>query len=606
MGNLSRGTGPRPPAKRAGSLLRAAAVMASGTVVSRVSGLLRLVLQTAALGSGLLASTYNIANTAPNSIYLLLGGGAVNSMLVPTLVRARQRDHDGGVAHEQRLVTMVLSLLAVTTVLAMLFAPAIVRVYLADTPRNHAAFQLTVTFARFLLPQILWYGVFTVFGQVLNARGRFGALAWTPALNNLILIAVFGGYLYAAHGASSVGGLSPAQVRLLGIGSTLGVAVQALTLVPYLRHAGFRWRARFDWRRTGLRSTVRSAHWTLLYVLANQVAIAVAAHYATAVDLRLPGAGVGYTAYSYAQMIWLLPHAVVTVSLATALLPRLSGAAARKRFDDIGNDIRHGLRLTTLAVVPVAFCFLALGPQIAVVLLLHGRFTLVEAHAMGHMLQGYALGLIPFSAQYLLLRPFYAFDDARTPFVVTACVNGLDVVLVVLCYHLLPTTLAVIGMAVCYGLSYWFGAFLAAGRLRRGFGIRPYDGALRRQAAAITVASVAGAAGAAVAAHLCSSLVRSPFLGALLGLSAGGVCMAAVFVLLARLLGALTDVRGMLRPPPSAEPAADPDEHATQVILTGNNHLDLWMPPPLDLWRPPALDTPTPWDQISPGRRRLS
>jgi putative peptidoglycan lipid II flippase len=256
-------------------LARSSLLMAVGTVVSRATGLIRQVLQAAALGTGPLASTYNTANTVPTSLYTLLIGGALNAVLVPQLVRTRTTEPDGGRAYEQRLVTLVVCVLGVGTALAVWAAPQIVGLYMRDTPDSHEAFELTVTFARFLLPQIFFYGLFNIFGQVLNAREKFGAMMWTPVLNNVVLVGMFAAHLGLMTVPDRVEDITVGQVRLLGVGTTSGIAVQALALIPFARAAGFRFRPRFDWRGTGLGRSVHAAKWTLLFVLANQGALTV-------------------------------------------------------------------------------------------------------------------------------------------------------------------------------------------------------------------------------------------------------------------------------------------------------------------------------------------
>ncbi|MFE4815630.1 murein biosynthesis integral membrane protein MurJ [Streptomyces sp. NPDC056704] len=523
-------------AKGGGGLLRSSALMAVGTVVSRATGLIRQVLQAAALGTGLLATTYNQANTVPTSLYFLLIGGALNSVLVPQLVRARAEDLDGGAAFEQRLVTLVLCVLAAGTALATWAAPEIISVYQRDTPATHDAFELTVTFARFLLPQIFFYGVFSIFGQVLNARNRFGAMMWTPVLNNLVLISMFGLYLGLMTAPEQVSDVTDAQVGLLGIGTTLALALQALALIPYARAAGFRFRPRFDWRGTGLRKSVNAARWTLLFVLANLVASTVVTRLASSADAALPRDGVGYTAYSYAQQIWMLPQSIVTVSLVTALLPRMSRAVTEQRVDDLRADLSRALRISGVIIVPAAFFFLAFGPQIAQLLFAHGAANTAATVPLGHMLQAFGLGLIPFSAQYLLLRGFYAFEDTRTPFRMAVWISGINIALATACHLLLPPRWAVTGMAAAYALSYAIGLLLTALRLRRRTeGLLDGRRICRTYTKLTAAATVAGAAGWLIA-RSCSQSLTSASLAPALSLAAGGIAMVLLFLLLARLL----------------------------------------------------------------------
>ncbi|GHI45424.1 hypothetical protein ScoT_15980 [Streptomyces albidoflavus] len=513
--------------------------MAVGTVVSRATGLIRQVLQAAALGTGLLASTYNTANTVPTSLYTLLIGGALNAVLVPQLVRARATEPDGGRAYEQRLVTLVVCVLGVGTALAVWAAPEIVGLYMRDTPGSHEAFELTVTFARFLLPQIFFYGLFGIYGQVLNAREKFGAMMWTPVLNNVVLVAMFAAYLGLMVAPGRVEDITADQVRLLGIGTMAGVALQALALVPFARAAGFRFRPRFDWRGTGLGRSVHAAKWTLLFVLANQVALTVVTHFANAADQELPEAGAGYTAYMYAQTIWLLPQSIVTVSLVTALLPRMSRAVAEGRLEDLRADLTRGLRISNVVIVPTAFLFLALGPQIATLLFAHGAADAASVRPLGQMLQAFGPGLIAFSAQYLLLRGFYAFEDTRTPFFMAAWIAGVDIALASACHLLLPARWAVVGMAGAYTLSYLAGLALTARLLRRRLGGRIGTGGLGRAYGKVLCAAVPAAGLGWAAARALSGPGGPGAAGTwstAVALACGVLSTAVAYLLLARLL----------------------------------------------------------------------
>jgi len=291
--------------------------------------------------------------------------------------------------------------------------------------------------------------------------------------------------------------------------------------------AGFRFRPRFDWRGTGLRGSANAARWTLLFVLANLVAVTVVTRFATSADTALPSGSVGTSAYLYAQTIWLLPQSVVTVSLVTALLPRMSRAVAEQWLDDVRDDLSRGLRISGLVTVPVAFFFLALGPQIAAMIPSGGPTV-----PMGRMLQAFALGLIPFSAQYLLLRGFYAFSDTRTPFLMAVWISGLDIALATGCHLLLPPRWAVTGMAAAYSLSYLAGLLLTATRLRRRL-----EGRLDGRRLVRTYGKLVLAAGAAAGAAWAVATYAVPVqLGPAAALPAGGAAMALLFLVLARAL----------------------------------------------------------------------
>jgi putative peptidoglycan lipid II flippase len=526
------------PARRS-SLLRASAVMALGTIVSRVTGFVRSLVLVWALGTALFADTFNLANALPNSLYILVAGGALNAVFVPQLVRAMKNDPDGGEAFGQRLLTLTALVLAGMSVLAVLFAPALVGLYASDDlleQTNRPYFTLAVTFAWYCLPQIFFYGLYIIFGQILNARGRFGPMMWSPILNNLIAIAVFGTFIVVSD-ADSPQSIEGHEIALLGLGSTLGIALQALCLVPVLRKAGFRLRPRFDFRGGGVGKSSRLAAWTIGFVLINQLWFVTATRLTTGVGaeaLDVYGAeqGYGLTPYLNAYLILMLPHAVITVSIVAALLPRMSLAAAEDDPAQVRSDLSHGLRLTAVAIIPAAVAFLALGPDMTVALFMHGQVDEASARFMGYVLMGFALGLIGFSSQHIMLRGFYAYEDTRTPVFIQILVVAASAACAVLAYAVLPVQWKTVGIAVSYGIGYWLGFFASIAVLRRRIGGADGRRLASTYARAGAAALLAGA-GAYGVARLVSGALDNGAVGAAAAVAAGGVVLCGIYLLLA-------------------------------------------------------------------------
>jgi murein biosynthesis integral membrane protein MurJ len=366
-----------------------------------------------ALGLGLLGDSFQVAYQLPTMIYILTVGGGLNSVFVPQLVRAMKDDEDGGEAYANRLLTLVMVALAALTALAMYGAPILVSALSTKVAGDPAANDVAVTFTRYFLPSIFFMGVHVVMGQILNARGKFGAMMWTPVLNNIVIIVTLGMFLWvygtAEHSGMEVTNIPPEGQRLLGIGVLLGLVVQALAMIPYLRETGFRLRLRFDWRGHGLGKAAVLAKWTILFVLANQAGALVVTQLSTSAGIDSGVDGTGFAAYANAQLIWGLPQAIITVSLMAALLPRLSRSAAEGDGGAVRDDISQGLRTTAVAIVPISFGFLALG--IPMCTLMFGSSGTSEATNMGFMLMAFGLGLIPYSVQYVVLRAFYAYED---------------------------------------------------------------------------------------------------------------------------------------------------------------------------------------------------
>lgn len=545
---------PAPAPKKSGrasGLLKSSAVMAAGTLVSRLTGFVRSLVITGALGAALLGDAFTIAYTLPTMIYILTVGGGLNSVFVPQLVRSMKNDEDGGEAYANRLLTLVMVALGLIVVAAVFAAPLLVRLMSNTIADDAAANSVAVTFARYCLPTIFFMGVHVVMGQILNARGKFGAMMWTPVLNNIVMIVTFGLFIWvygtSAESQMGVQTIPDEGIRLLGIGTLLGLVVQALAMIPYLRETGFRFRPRFDWKGHGLGKTVKLAKWTVLFVLANQAGVLVVTQLATAAGQESGKNGAGFLAYSNAQLIWGMPQAIITVSVMAALLPRISRAAHDNDPGAVRDDISQGLRNSAVAIVPVAFAFLALGVPMCT--LLYASSGVEAAQSMGFILMAFGLGLIPYSVQYVVLRGFYAYEDTRTPFYNTVIVAAVNAAASALCYVLLPAQWAVVGMAASYGLAYAVGVGIAWRRLRNRLG-GDLDGThVMRTYARLCMASVPAAIVAGAVGFGLLKLLGEGALGSLVALFVGGTVLLGVFFVAAKRMriAELNTLVGMVR-----------------------------------------------------------
>ncbi|CAL9516952.1 lipid II flippase MurJ [Streptomyces sp. enrichment culture] len=542
------------PAKkggRAAGLLKSSAVMAAGTMVSRLTGFIRSALIVSALGVGLLGDTFQVAYQLPTMIYILTVGGGLNSVFVPQLVRAMKEDEDGGEAFANRLLTLVMVALGALTVLSVLGAPILIRLLSDPVASDPAANQVGITFVQYFLPSIFFMGVHVVMGQILNARGKFGAMMWTPVLNNIVIIVTLGMFIWV-YGTAADSGMKVTTIpeegqRLLGVGILLGLVVQALAMIPYLRETGFRMRLRFDWKGHGLGKAVTLAKWTFLFVLANQAGAIVVSQLSTAAGKVSPVDGTGFAAYANAQLIWGLPQAIITVSLMAALLPRLSRSAAEDDAGAVRDDISQGLRTTAVAIVPIAFGFVALG--IPMCTLIFGSSGTSEATNMGYMLMAFALGLIPYSVQYVVLRAFYAYEDTRTPFYNTVIVAAVNAGASAVCYFVIPARWAVVGMAAAYGLAYAIGVGIAWRRLRKRLGGDLDGSRVLRTYARLAIASVPAALLSGAACYGIGHTLGQGVVGSFAALLAGGAVLLGVFYLAARRMRIeeLNSLVGMVR-----------------------------------------------------------
>lgn len=551
----STGTSPQSGTASA-SVMRSSLVMGAGTVLSRFGGVLRGVALAAALGAGTVADMFTLGNTLPNVVYILVIGGALNAVFIPELVRHMKDDPDGGDGYAHRLITLVGTILLAVSVVTVLAAPWIVRIYATPqyTPQQ---LELATAFARFCLPQIFFYGVYTMLSQVLNARGRFGAPMFAPIANNVVAIATFVLFIVVAGPTAGADGvLESWQVTLLGVGTTAGVAAQALVLVPVLRRAQYVWRPHFAWRGAGLGTAGGLAFWTIGLVLVNQAAYAVIVRLATGVNAVSEQQGktaAGLTAYTNAHLMFVLPHSVITVSIVAALLPRMSRAAHDRRLADLAADVAGGMRSAAALIVPASVGLVVLGTQAGVLLFNYGQTSTQSAQVTGALASVFALGLLPFTLYYVILRGWYALELTRTAFWVTVVLNALNLAIAVPLYAVVssrqagPAALA--ALAAGYVAAYWITLVVAWRVLSRRIGgldtARTVRSLVRMLVAGVLTWLVMSGAQHLLADHV--ALGRKT--AALLDIAVVGTLGLVVYLALARLMRIreVTDVLGVLR-----------------------------------------------------------
>lgn len=395
---------------------RASALMASGTLVSRVLGVVRQSMLGIVIGiTGLAGDAFSVANTLPNSINLLLAGGVLNAVLVPQIIKAAKHP-DGGEDYVNRLLTLSLLLMALTTALSIAAAPLLVRLY--TQTESPSALHLATVFAYLCLPQIFFYGLYTLLGNVLNARNRFTAFMWAPALANVVSIAGLALFWILGYprGVTDPDGWTTAMIWVLAGTMTLSIVVQGIFLAIPLRRSGFRYRPRFGFRGVGLRSASRVALWSFAGIAVGQLGFIVTSKVLTrATDLANAQGltAAGKFSYDNAFLLFMLPHSLVTVSLTTALFVRLAKAAHAGHTGEVLADLGRGLRMPAPLLVPISLAGVLFAPLAVFVFFGQSRS---DTLAVAHLLTAMLLGLLPFGWVYLVQRVFYAYEDARTPF----------------------------------------------------------------------------------------------------------------------------------------------------------------------------------------------
>jgi putative peptidoglycan lipid II flippase len=475
------------------SVARHGAVMAVGSIVSRVTGFLRTAAIGAAIGVLAVGNDYNLANTLPGMVYELLLGGVLSSVVIPLLVRARTRDADRGEAYTQRLLTLAAVFLAGATVLAVACAPLFTSL-LTNSRTTADDASLITTLSYLLLPMIFFYGMAALFAAVLNTRGHFAMPTFSPILNNLVVILMATVFLVlpVAEKGTNASSLSAVQIAVLGLGTTLGIVVQAVGLWPALRRVAFRWRWRWDFRELHLRELGRVSAWMLAYVLVSQLGVvAVLTLAQRAADA---GAGAaGPAIFNNAFLIFMMAHGIVAVSIITALMPRMAAAAAENRHADLVHQLSLGTRLTAVVLLPTTVGYVVLGRPLAITLFSWGNYGHAEAVTTGWVIAVAGLGLVPFAISQLQLFAFYAMPDTLTPALINVPVVALRVLVDVLLYLILPAAGVVAGLMAGNAVSFVLAAVIGYLLLRRRIGsleLHRVFGTLGRLAAAAMLAGV--------------------------------------------------------------------------------------------------------------------
>ncbi|QSB14809.1 murein biosynthesis integral membrane protein MurJ [Natronosporangium hydrolyticum] len=525
-----------------GSAAGHSAVMAIGSLVSRGTGFLRVVIIAAALGSTLVGDSYTTAQYFPGMVYELLLGGILTSVLVPVLVRARKADPDRGEAFTQRLVTLAVVALGVTTALAVAGAPLLA--WLVADPEQQ---PLVTTLSYLILPTIFFYGMAGLLTAVLNTRGHFAAPMWAPILNNLVVIGTFALYLLI-YGAEPI---APAQmdagrIALIGGGTLLGIVVQAVGLWPALRRVGFRFRFRFGFRALGLGELGRLGGWMFCYVAVNQVGVVVMMTLLNRAAAE-PG-NAGLLIFNNVFLLMMMAHGIVAVSIIMALMPRLSAAAADGRREDMLADLGKGARMMSAVLAPIAAAYAVLALPISATLFQFGAFDAAAAREMAPVLLIAGAALIPFSLSQLTTFAFYAMPDTRTPALVNIGVVALRIGVQVGVFVAFSASVVAAGMMLGNAVSYLVAVFAMGYLLRRRLG--PLG--LRRVTVSLVKIVVAAIAAGGVGWLVVWAVPGGAEPGKLLAagqLAAGGLALCLTYLGLALLLriSEVTEVVGLVR-----------------------------------------------------------
>lgn len=521
------------------SIARSSMAMAGGTITSRLLGFVRQFLIVAAIGQGLTGEAFTAANTLPNVIFMLIAGGVLNSVLVPQLVRAAGNP-DGGKEFTDRILTVAGSGILAVALVSTAASPLLVRLV---SRLDDDAIGLATMFAFITLPQIFFYGLYALLGQVLNARGQFAAFGWSPALANVVGIVGLLAFMAMFPRNAPVTSWTTSMVWWFAGSATLGIAAQAVFLLIPLRRRGFRFTPRWGLRGVGLGAASRLARWAFGALVVSQVGYVVASNVMTHSSAQQDQLGrfiPGIAVYSYALLVFTMPHSFVALSVITAMYPRISRAAHAGDHAALRRDYRRGLTGPTALTLPASFALLVLALPVAKLLVSRPE----EVGPTAHVIAAMALGIVPFGVDVLNQRFFYAHEDGRMALLEQVVLTGSATLINLTALWFAPDLTVVIvagGIVASNVVSSLFGMWFIRrriGRIGGGDVLRSY---LRMGVAAGV------SAGAAWAASLALGGVLGGRSGALAVLAVSGLVFGVGYLALARLLN-IREVWEALRP----------------------------------------------------------
>ncbi|MGZ0712212.1 murein biosynthesis integral membrane protein MurJ (plasmid) [Coraliomargarita sp. W4R53] len=505
---------------------RASVLIGAGTVVSRLSGFARSAILVAAIGSvGQASDAFGVANQLPNNIYAIVATGLVAAVIVPQIVRA-SRDPDGGQSFISKLMTLGTVALLAITILATACAPLLVQLYAPGFTDSQLA--LATAFAYWCLPQILFYGMYALLGETLNARRVFGPYTWAPIINNIVSIAGFVAFIVMFGGdQSTVAGWTPEMIAVLAGTATISVVAQTIVLMMFWRRAGLRLRPDFHWRGIGLRHIGRLAGWTFLMVIVGQLAGIVQSRVLSVAS----GIGPANFASGNAWLLFMLPYSIIVLSIGTPYFTQLSEHAKAGRHDEVRADIPRSIRTLGLFIV-IATAAMVVAAVPASRILTTSRADAAEA---GSLLNAFLISLIPLAVLFVVQRTFYAYDDTRTPFVFTVIQASLVVVTALVARGLadnavIELTMLAAVVALGQSLATVVQVIIATWLLRRrigDIGISSWMLALTRFAVAAVPAAFVAWLVYQWSGGVEGWMVSSQLLGAL---GAGVICLVALVV----------------------------------------------------------------------------
>lgn len=444
------------------SLGRSAGLISLASTLSRITGLLSILIIGNIIGYNRLHDSYNLANVMPNMLFELIAGGILTSVFIPIFIEQKLKDENEAFKAASNITNIFLLFLIIIAIIGSYFSYYLVRLQTFLVPTKQVSVATLDFFFKFFIWEIVFYGLTIILNGVLQSYKKFAAPAFAPIFNNLVTIATVI-FFYLPFRESN-----PHLALInLAVGTTLGVAAMAAVQLPAFFKLGFKYYPIINFKDETVKKLGLMSLPVLGYVLANQIGLTIT----NALAWKFNG---GMTAFTVGWRFFQAPYGLFAVSISTVIFPKLSELASKKDYSSLKEALSFAVQITAFIIIPLSIALVVLSKNI-VALLFSGQVSHFFAGRVwspaaisqtATLMAFFFIGLLPFSIYMLLTRVFYALQDTTTPMMV----NALGVPLNVVLNFLLVSIFNVAGLSLAHSLTYLFTMLLLFLALRKKIG----------------------------------------------------------------------------------------------------------------------------------------
>ena len=421
------------------NLLSSATVFSFYTLISRILGYLRDILIAIFLGASIFADAFFVAFRLPNTFRRLFAEGTFNAAFIPSYTSAKIEDKKKGKKFADDVLSSLLVILLFIVTIVEIFTPYLIYIIAPGFLEDEIKFNLAVELTRITFPFLLFVSLSSFFAGILNSNNKFAAAAAAPIILNVVLILSL---IY-----SYIRGLD--YSRQLSYGVTLAGIIQLFFLI-YVTKKFYKPVLNFKFR---LNNKVKFFFNKLLPSILSSGVTQINILVGTIIASFQTGA-VSYL--YYADRVYQINLAIAGIAVGTVSLPVLSKAFKSKNLKKISNIQNKSFELSLLFSIPASFGLIFASKEIVNALFGYGSFSVNDVEMTAVALKFFGFGVPAFALIKILSNFFFARDNTKTPFYISALVVFLNILISVSFFNKIGFTI----IPIATSISTWFGVFI--------------------------------------------------------------------------------------------------------------------------------------------------